>query len=100
MRKCPQCGNKTENGSGNCGWCRALPHYDEKPLFWVNNKWRERWVSVHPHPSDNSLLITVGRPIADPYSEPIVCEEKREDWGRYKEYFTPCEGTPPTFVVH
>lgn len=48
-------------------------------LVTVKNNWRQRMVTVFPHPTDTTKVVTVGKPFNG--TEPIICIESREDWG-------------------
>jgi hypothetical protein len=44
------------------------------------NNWRQRRVTVHAHPADDSLVVSVGRPFDG--SAPVICEEPKANWTR------------------
>jgi hypothetical protein len=44
------------------------------------NNWRQRYVSLYPHPTDSLKVVSVGTPFDG--SDPIICEEQRSAYGR------------------
>lgn len=47
-------------------------------LVTVRNEWRQRLVTVYSHPTEDTKVITVGKPFNG--GEPIICLESRDDW--------------------
>lgn len=47
-------------------------------LVGMRNNWRQRVVTVHEHPADPDLVVTVGMPFDG--GELIVCVETRAEW--------------------
>lgn len=46
----------------------------------LNNKWRQRRVVVHEHPTDPGMVVSVGYPYGG--GNPVVCEEPRSYFER------------------
>jgi len=48
------------------------------------NEWRQRWVYIHEHPTDEAKVITMGYPMAAgggvAMVSPVICEENKEDY--------------------
>jgi hypothetical protein len=52
-----------------------------KPVIGLlDNKWRQRRVTVYDHPTNPDMVISVGQPYDN--SEAIVCVEPREEYTR------------------
>lgn len=45
----------------------------------INNLWRQRWVSIHSHPTRDDLVFTIGLPIHNPSPQnAVVCLESKD----------------------
>ena len=50
------------------------------------NKWRQRWVYIHEHPTDEAKVVTMGYPMVYPmaagggveFVPPVICVESKE----------------------
>lgn len=67
-----------------CGQNNTNYSYDEivnnKNLFTVNNKWRQRTINVYEHPVDLNRVISVGIPYNCDISSAIISDDNRDEW--------------------
>lgn len=55
-----------------------------KPIGFLNNKWRQRQVTVYDHPTDPAKVVSVGIPYGAERKRSgwVVCVEPRADYER------------------
>lgn len=57
-----------------------MPLPNTPVIGFLDNRWRRRHVTIHEHPDNPGLCISVGRPYAG--GDPIICEEPRTAFAR------------------
>lgn len=95
--RCENCQGSGEVGDGSNTTPYSLKKIQTfQHLFNVRNNWRRRFVQVYQDPSDESMLITVGKPFNQ--GKPIICREHKDG---YRHNLSILENhqypDPPTF---